>query len=103
MTNKEYAKLKNWTNRYHLLKFEDLSNNPKEFIQTILKIAGFRGNHRKTVDDLIKTAFKNPSVKNYDQWQNWESRYALYLHRQCGKLMQQYGYGREEEWLNRIY
>jgi hypothetical protein len=102
VTNREYAKLKNLTDQYHVLKFEELTSNPIDFIQIILKIANCRGEHRKQIDELIKTAFKNPSTKNYAAWQNWEAKYAEYLHKKCGELMQQYGYGLEREWLDKI-
>lgn len=103
VTNTEYAKLKNMTHRYHVLKFEDLENNPVEFIEAILNIAGFGRNHTKQIGAIAKSAFKNPSAKNYDTWQHWEGKYILYLHNKCGDLMQSYGYGLKKQWINKIH
>ncbi len=105
ISNSHYLSLKNKTKKYYLLKFEDLVVDPVNFIMKILKISGYeQWDNRKLIQEAVKQAPKNESIKKvFPDWPNWDDKYALYLHKHCGDLMKEFGYGQEDEWRTRVY
>lgn len=55
-----------------------------------------------TLDDSVMASRLNASGEGQAQWPDWPREQALALHRICGDLMRELGYGDEPEWTSRV-
>jgi len=96
--------MRQMTSNYKLLKFEDLIQNPFNFIEDILSFNNYAldKNKEDILQANISSASKNTSHKVFPDWHKWEDKYILYLYRQCDSLMKELGYGLEAEWQERV-
>lgn len=73
------------TDRYHLIKFEDVFLDPEEGVKSILKISNYK-NHEKV--SLVNKKKLNKSYKK----KNISQQRLNYIYKHCGNLMKEYGY-----------
>lgn len=98
--NKATAEYAHAVPNYHLVRFEDLFNESHAGLRALCEIFSleFRG----------EGAAHPPSARiNVGRsnilgpWDTWPTEQCEELHRICTPLMQAYGYGEEDEWLER--
>jgi hypothetical protein len=82
---------------YHRVRLEDLVS-PQRSASAWEELWQFLGRHPMGGGtQLIRP--RNPSEPGgFPPWRQWNPRRARVLHRHCGELMEQYGYGGEPEW-----
>lgn len=83
---------------YHLFKFEDIMTSIKR-LNEFLNVCGIN----VTLGPEVQDKRINRSEKTFfPDWKHWTSEQANVLDKYCGDLMHEYGYGLEEEWVEKI-
>ncbi len=89
-----------------LYRFEDLfrpGDEGGEMRSLLTFITRFDGrSYDFTLDDSVMASRLNASGKVQVAWPDWPSEQALALHRICGELMGELGYGDEPAWRSRV-
>ncbi|MFH1841368.1 MAG: sulfotransferase [Candidatus Nealsonbacteria bacterium] len=102
-SNKIYSGLKNKTDKYFLLKYEDLGKDSLSFIKRIMEICGLSEFFKEEIlKESINRASRNESRKFIGSWETWDEKYIIFLYNHCKDLMEEHGYGKEEEWQRKI-
>ena len=97
--NHLFRELNNGRNNYFLLKFEDLikieeNGNMLEDLSSFMEL-----NLLPKRNSLKEPEKVNPSTEeHFPNWRSWNKKQAQTLQFYCGELMNEYGYGNEEEW-----
>lgn len=86
---------------YHLYKFEDLFSNNEEYLRDLSSKIGISPYLKESFD--MKTSKVNEShLKVLGSWYDWSDEFCAEIDSLCGKAMQKYGYGQEEEWKKKV-
>jgi hypothetical protein len=85
---------------YHLIRFEDIFFPPYHGLETLISIVGVKLPKEKlnTVNEKINPA-KHVLLK---KWHHWSRAECQAVDAICGGLMQEWGYGNELEWQEKI-
>lgn len=87
---------------YHLLKFEDVIEDP----DTIKTIQGIISGDRTKTDPKIQSSVlekRNESIKkSFPNWKEWDPKKAKILEEHCGVMMKMFSYGAEVEWRDKL-
>jgi hypothetical protein len=93
VTNENYSGLRNKTDKYKLLKYEDLVRDSESFTSNLLKGAGYE---QPEMENLLKQAIskapKNVSEKTFPEYGEWGDEYQVFLKEEVGELMDRFGY-----------
>ena len=85
---------------YHLIKFEDLFDETHSGLRRICDVLGLPFAAADVVSPSEKV--NAGQHRKLERWQKWSPQQCRELHEICSPLMQEYGYGGEEEWLHKI-
>jgi len=87
---------------YLVLRFEDLVGNDHR-VETLTRLLNFcEIPYRSKVEDYFEVKQNVSTGKFLGNWTTWDKDRAKRLDRICGPLMKQFGYGQEEEWLQKL-
>jgi Sulfotransferase domain len=91
---------------HHILKFENLKMDSICFTNNILKLSKHSEYNNfvllKNICNKSIKKSKNSSLTKFPCWSKWDSKYLIYLHKKCDRLMKIFGYGDEQEWREKI-
>jgi hypothetical protein len=87
---------------YMRIYFEDFFENPdpQKHLERLLNFLNL-----KTpigIEDHFKRPMNPAKGKSFPKWQRWSEIQCQQLHSFCGESMKKYGYGNEEDWINKI-
>lgn len=86
---------------YHLFRFEDVFEPPHRDLE---KLEEFAGLDMSTASGEI--TIERPLNQSQDDalpaWAEWTDGQVMLVDDLCGELMEQYGYGEEQAWLDRV-
>lgn len=85
---------------YHLIRFEDLFDEANTGLRRICEILGLDFAERGRVAPSEKV--NKGRLQKLEKWSRWTVEQCRELQEICSPLMQQYGYGQEPEWLERV-
>lgn len=86
---------------YHLIRFEDIFDDSFSGLRRLCRILGLK--YPETAVRVPPTRKINPGrLRRLGPWREWPDAQCHELHRICSPLMQEYGYGKEAEWLARV-
>lgn len=97
INNKVLNTIKDYTDNYLFIKFEDLKKDPIHTLKYILNsISYFYVNNVEQYLDLNKIlSYQNKSTGSFSSWQYWNDYQIHYLHTACADLMHTFSYGNE--------
>lgn len=86
---------------YHLFRFEDVFKPPHRDLE---KLEDFVGLDMSNASGEI--TIERPLNQSEDDalpaWADWADGQVMLVDELCGELMEQYGYGKEQAWLDRV-
>ncbi len=97
---KNQAVLKN----IKVYKFEDLFGDDIIIFKNFIKFILFdnTGDIKFLFDDLKVVCNPSPEKKSFPNWREWDKDTAKKVNIICGSVMQKFGYGQEDEWIEKI-
>lgn len=88
------------------VKYEDIFHPPhakfKEMIEFITTFPDGTKAKWTIPDDFFSQKIAPAKKNRFSSWREWDKESAISLHTICGKMMQKFGYGKEEEWKDKI-
>ncbi len=94
--NSIFLEIKDYTDQYMLVKFEDLVLNRDYEVE---KLANFIGLELSEFQIILDSGKVNKSKSSkFPKWNEWSPYQAKILQKRCGILMNEFGYGNEESW-----
>ena len=96
------------TDNARVCRFEDLFHGQQreEAFRKMLEFVtefpdGFRA--RWTFDpSILSQKVHSKSAGPFPKWTEWQQMYVNQVHEHCGELMQQFGYGQEPQWREKV-
>ncbi|MEJ2052255.1 MAG: hypothetical protein P8Y60_20895, partial [Calditrichota bacterium] len=90
-----------------IFRYEDLFLSPskretfRDFLRFITTFPN-RAYEWQPLNGILDQKINNSKHDEFPNWKKWGADRAQFLRSMCGHLMQQYGYGMEEEWKNLV-
>lgn len=102
VTNKHIRESQDYSGHYMCVRFEDLFDGNSR-LDEVLDFIGIEPQTQPISQSSQNGLNKNASKYNdIDPWQHWSPDFAQRIHDIVGEAMEEYGYGREPEWLNKL-
>jgi hypothetical protein len=101
--NSLFAKLFENKDNYYMVRMEDLVDSQKGN-QHFRKLFEFLKlpNRKRDWDHLLNRKVNVSTRKAFTNWISWNSKQVKTLDGYCGELMRKYGYGNEENWIEKL-
>jgi hypothetical protein len=100
--NQDIETLENSQVPYLRLNFEDLfgGSEPNAYLNQMLRFIGLREVDGK--GEGLKRPMNVTKTRSFPAWQDWKPEHCARLAELCGSTMRRYGYGKEEEWIEKV-